>query len=169
MYLIYLLTLCARPVSLRRTLELLVTITTTSDELAIYREGFTATTDSRPGRLNLDLHICTPSTRHCRCIRAYRRSAIPDRRTYGSGRAHYDNRILYSESDGACARRYTYCPRRTEQKEVGMSIGYKRLRTRTYNRDTRQRHTSPCDRERKVIAMWTDFKRTEMLCLGIGG
>ena len=51
-----------------------------------------------------------------------------------------------------------------------MSIGYKRLRTRTYNCDTRQRHTtSPCDRERKVIAMWTDFKRTEMLCLGIGG
>ena len=67
-------------IATNRTLELLVTITTTSDELAIYREGFTATTDSRPGRLNLDLHICTPSTRHCRCIRAYRRSAIPDRR-----------------------------------------------------------------------------------------
>jgi hypothetical protein len=67
----------ARPVSLRRSLELLVTITITTDELAIYRERFT-TTYSRPGRL--DYGTFTPFTRRCRYNCAYRGSANPDQR-----------------------------------------------------------------------------------------
>lgn len=50
-----------------------------------------------------------------------------------------------------------------------MSIVNKRLGTRAYDCDTHQIHTTPCDRERKAIALWTVYKRREMLCLGIGG
>jgi hypothetical protein len=40
---------------------------------------------------------------------------IQARETYRGGRAYYNNRILHSRLNGACARRFIYCPRWTEQ------------------------------------------------------